>query len=86
MHLAEDPDSEAAWQRVLHNNLQATWSVLQARVQHWVRRVIDASSIWAMKALELGLAPTCYRPDGPKIGSATDPAHGPAPDGHRRQP
>jgi NAD+ dependent glucose-6-phosphate dehydrogenase len=73
IHLAEDPSSEASWQRVLHNNIQATWNVLQAAVQHQVRRVIYASSSWAVKALELELAPACYLLDGPKIGSEAQP-------------
>src|SRR5262249_1977136 len=32
-------------------------------------RVVFASSNWAVKALERQLAPACYAPDGPKIGS-----------------
>ena len=73
IHLAENPDHQASWQQVLQNNLQATWNVMQACVQHRVRRVVYASSNWAVKALELALAPTCYRPDGPKIGSEAQP-------------
>jgi NAD+ dependent glucose-6-phosphate dehydrogenase len=73
IHLAENPDQEASWQRVLHGNLQVTWNVLQACVQHRVRRVVYASSNWAVKTLELALAPTCYMPDGPKIGSEAQP-------------
>jgi NAD+ dependent glucose-6-phosphate dehydrogenase len=73
VHLAENPDPQASWQHVLENNLQATWNVLQACVQYRVRRVIYASSNWVVKALELALAPSCYRPDGPKIGSDAQP-------------
>ncbi len=73
IHLAENPDNQASWRQALHNNLQSTWNVLQACVQHRVRRVIYASSNWAVKALELELAPTCYLPDGPKIGSEAQP-------------
>jgi NAD+ dependent glucose-6-phosphate dehydrogenase len=67
IHLAEDPSSEASWQRVVHNNIQATWNVFETAVQHRVSRVIYPSSSWAVKALEL--APACYLPSGPKIGS-----------------
>lgn len=73
IHLAEDPSPEATWQRVLHNNIQATWNVLQAAVRHRVRRVVYASSNFAVKALELELAPACYEPDGPKIRSDIPP-------------
>src|SRR5262245_22539603 len=59
IHLAEDPSSEASWQRVLHNNIQATWNVFEAAVQHRVNRIIYPSSSWAVKALELELAPAC---------------------------
>jgi hypothetical protein len=38
-----------------------------------VRRIIFASSNWAVKALERSLAPACYLPDGPKIGSEAPP-------------
>jgi len=73
IHLAEDTNSKATWQRVLHNNIQATWNVLQASVQHRVRRVVYASSNFAVKALEMELVPECYEPDGPKIGSDVQP-------------
>jgi uronate dehydrogenase len=73
IHLAEDPRSTASWQCILHNNIQTTWNVLEAAVQHRVRRVVYASSGWAVKALELQLMPACYLPDGPKIDSAAPP-------------
>jgi NAD+ dependent glucose-6-phosphate dehydrogenase len=73
IHLAEHPDNQASWQRVLRNNLPATWNVLQACAQYRVRRVVYASSNWAVRTLELALAPACYRPDGPKIGSDAQP-------------
>jgi len=73
IHLAEDPNPDAAWQRVLNNNIQATWNVLQTAVRHRVRRVVYASSNWVVKALEWELAPACYEPDGPKIGSDVTP-------------
>jgi nucleoside-diphosphate-sugar epimerase len=73
VHLAEEPSSEATWHRVLHNNIQTTWNVLQASIRHKVRRFIYASSNFAVKALEMGLAPACYEPNGPKIGSDVQP-------------
>jgi NAD+ dependent glucose-6-phosphate dehydrogenase len=73
IHLAEDPHPEATWQRVLHNNVRATWNVLETAVRHRVRRVIYGSSLWAVRALELELAPACYLPGGPKIGSEAQP-------------
>ena len=38
-----------------------------------MRRIVFASSTWAVKALERALAPACYAPDGPKIGSDAAP-------------
>ncbi|MGH7791500.1 MAG: NAD-dependent epimerase/dehydratase family protein [Thermodesulfobacteriota bacterium] len=73
IHLAEDRSPQATWRRVLHSNIQATWNVLQAAVEHKVRRVVYASSTWAVKALEWELAPACYEPNGPKIGSDVQP-------------
>jgi hypothetical protein len=58
---------------VVPNNIQGTWNVIQAAAEHRVRRVVFASSNWAVKALEQKLAPDCYGPDGPKIGSDTPP-------------
>jgi len=73
IHLAEEPDAEANWQRVCATNLRATWNVLQAAAEHRVRRVIYASSGWVVKSQELQLAPECYQPNGPKIDSAAFP-------------
>lgn len=73
VHLAADVRNYAPWQRVLPDNIQATWNVLEAAAQHKVRRVIFASSNWAVKALERSLAPACYLSDGPKIGSEAPP-------------
>jgi NAD+ dependent glucose-6-phosphate dehydrogenase len=73
IHLAEDPNSDATWERVLNNNIQATWNVLQTAVRHRVRRVVYASSNWVVKALEWELAPACYEPNGPKIDSDAKP-------------
>jgi NAD+ dependent glucose-6-phosphate dehydrogenase len=73
IHLAEEPNTNASWERVFQNNIIATWNVFQVCAQHHVRRIIYASSNWVVKALELELAPACYEPDGPKIGSVADP-------------
>ena len=73
IHLAEDPNPGASWDRVLYNNIQATWNVLQAAKEHQVGRVLYASSNFAVRALELELAPACYEPNGPKIRSDAPP-------------
>ena len=73
VHLAADIDPGASWESILPNNIQGTWNVIQAAAEHRVRRVVFASSNWAVKALEQELAPDCYRPDGPKIDSMTPP-------------
>lgn len=73
IHLAEDPNPRATWPQVLHNNIQATWNVLQSSVDHKVRRVVYASSVWVVRAREMELAPSCYEPNGPKIGSEAQP-------------
>lgn len=73
IHLAEEPNPHASWEKVFHNNIMATWNVFQACAQYHVRRVIYASSNWVVKALELELAPACYDPEGPKIGSEANP-------------
>jgi uronate dehydrogenase len=73
LHFAADPRPKASWGSIVPNNIQATFNVLQAASDHGVQRVVFASSNWAVKALERKLAPECYRPDGPKIVSATPP-------------
>lgn len=73
LHLAANASPFAPWPLVLRDNIQATWNVLEAAAQHQVRRVVFASSNWAVKALEQVLAPACYLPDGPKIGSDAPP-------------
>ena len=70
VHLAVDASLFSTWR---HNNIQLTWNVFQATTKHRVRRVVYASSNWAVKALELELAPACYSPNGPKIGSNAYP-------------
>jgi nucleoside-diphosphate-sugar epimerase len=73
LHLAADARNLAPWQRVLHDNIQATWNVIEAAARHRVRRVVFASSNWAVKARERALAPACYTPGGPRIGSDIPP-------------
>lgn len=73
VHLAADIDPKALWESVLPNNIEGTWNVIHAATEHGVRRIVFASSNWAVKALEEKLAPGCYQPDGPKIGSDAPP-------------
>ncbi|OGQ82746.1 MAG: hypothetical protein A3F90_06770 [Deltaproteobacteria bacterium RIFCSPLOWO2_12_FULL_60_19] len=73
LHLSGEARVEAPREQLLRDNIEATWNVLDAAARHRVRRVIYASSNWAVKALERELAPACYRPDGPKIGSDAPP-------------
>lgn len=73
LHLALDWRVEVPWRQLLPDNIQATWNVIDAAVGHRVPRVVFASSNWAVKALERELAPDCYMPDGPKIGSDAPP-------------
>ena len=60
VHLAEDPDQNAPHRQVLENNIQATWNVFHAAATHKVRRVVYASSKWAVKLVEQQLSPGCY--------------------------
>jgi len=73
IHLAGDVLNDASWERVLRNNIQVTWNVIETAVKYRVPRVVFASSNWAVKALERQIAPACYAPDGPKIGSDISP-------------
>src|SRR5215467_76777 len=73
IHLAADVRNYASWERVLRDNIQVTWNVIEAAVKHRVPRVVFASSNWAVKALERQMAPACYALDGPKIGSDISP-------------
>ena len=73
VHLAADIDPAAPWVKILPNNIQGTWNVIQTAARYGVPRVVFASSNWAVKALEQKLAPGCYQPDGPKIGSDAPP-------------
>lgn len=69
IHLAANAKPSAPWEEVLSNNIQATWNVLEAAATYRVPRVVFASSNWAVKAVENKLAPSCYKPHGPKIDS-----------------
>lgn len=73
IHLAANPRPDAPWEEILPNNIQTTWNVIEAAADHHVRRVIFASSNWSVRAIERELAPACYLPEGPKIGSDTPP-------------
>jgi nucleoside-diphosphate-sugar epimerase len=73
LHLAADVRHNAPWKSVLRDNIEATWNVIQVAAQYRVPRVVFASSNWAIRALEQALAPACYQPGGPKIGSADSP-------------
>jgi nucleoside-diphosphate-sugar epimerase len=73
VHLAAEINPGAPWEKVLPDNIQGTWNVIDAAARCGVRRVVFASSNWAVKGLERRLAPDCYRPDGAKIGSEASP-------------
>lgn len=45
IHMAADPDGNAAWESVLKNNIEATYHLFEAAREAGVRRVIYASSI-----------------------------------------
>jgi uronate dehydrogenase len=73
VHLAADSSPESAWESIRRHNIEATWNVIQVAAERRVGRVVFASSNWAVKGLEKELAPACYLPDGPKIGSDAPP-------------
>jgi nucleoside-diphosphate-sugar epimerase len=73
LHLAGNPLQTASWPEVLDDNIKATWNVLNAAAAHRVAQVVFASSNWVVKGLENELAPDCYLPRGPKIGSDAAP-------------
>ena len=73
LHLAADVRNDAPWESVFRDNIKATWNVIEAAARYRVPRVVFASSNWAVRSLEQSLAPACYQPGGPKIGSADSP-------------
>jgi NAD+ dependent glucose-6-phosphate dehydrogenase len=74
VHLAANKESLAPWDKVVPDNFQATWQVIEAAASCRVPRVVFASSNWAVKAEEQRLAPKCYLADGPKISSDVPPS------------
>ena len=74
VHLAEDPNPHASWQRVLNNNIGGTWKITRLAAESGVRRVVYASSHWAVRALEEELAPTYRMSDGRKIHEDVPPS------------
>src|SRR5438445_8014861 len=49
LHLAANANPRSPWQRVLRDNVQATWNVLDAAARHGSRRVVFASScLWGL--------------------------------------
>jgi len=74
LHLAAATRTRTPWQDIITNNIQATWNVIEAAANHRVPRVVFASSNWAVKSQEQQMAPDCYLPKGPKIGSDAPPS------------
>jgi NAD+ dependent glucose-6-phosphate dehydrogenase len=73
LHLAADQNPTVPERQLLFSNMQTTLNVIKAAARHRVPRVVFASSNWAVKAWERESAPSCYTPDGPKIGSDAPP-------------
>ena len=73
LHLAVDQRPTRRDRQLLFDNVKMTLNVIEAAVHHRVSRVVFASSNWAVKGTEHELAPACYLPDGPKIGSDAPP-------------
>ena len=73
LHLAIDRRDTVPEQQLLFSNVQTNVNVIEAATRYRVPRVVFASSNWAVKALERELAPLCYLPDGPKVGSDAPP-------------
>ncbi len=72
-HLAADPSPSASWQQVARHNIAATGNLVAALPQHNVRKLVFASSHRVMLGHVRAAAPSCYRPEGPKIGSDQPP-------------
>jgi NAD+ dependent glucose-6-phosphate dehydrogenase len=73
VHLAADARWQAPWRAVLRDNVEAAWNVFEAAAAHGVRRIVFASSHWAVKALEDEAAAIRDPALRPLIGSATPP-------------
>jgi len=73
LHLAVDHRNTVLEQKLLFSNIQTNLNVIEAATRYRVARIVFASSNWAVKALERELAPSCYLPDRPKIGSDAPP-------------
>lgn len=74
IHLAANREVTAPWEKVLRDNIQATWNVIDAAAKCRVPRVVFASSGWAVKALERKPPPGCDLLQGmPKLHSETPP-------------
>jgi uronate dehydrogenase len=73
VHLAGEADPDAPRRRHRRDNIVATRNLLEAAARHRVRRVVFASSNWVVRGQEQELAPACYSPEGPKIGSDAPP-------------
>jgi nucleoside-diphosphate-sugar epimerase len=73
LHLAVDQRPTRQDRQLLFDNVAMTLNVIEAAAHHRVSRVVFASSNWAVKRTEHELAPACYLPDGPKIGSDAPP-------------
>jgi hypothetical protein len=53
--------------------MDATWNVLQACVRERVPRVVFASTYRLTLSRQRQMAPHCYKPDGPKLGTQEPP-------------
>jgi len=73
LHLAVDQRPTLPDRQLFFDNVKMTLNVIEAAVHHRVSRVVFASSNWVVKGTERELAPSCYLPNGPKIGSDSPP-------------
>ena len=73
VHLAANIQSLAPWEKVLPDNIVATWNVFETAARYHVPRIVFASSNWAVRAKEKMMAPQCYLADGPKLESSVSP-------------
>jgi nucleoside-diphosphate-sugar epimerase len=73
VHLALDQRPAVTEYQLFLNNIHITVNVIETAALNRVSRIVFASSNWAVKATEHEMAPSCYVPDGPKIGSDAPP-------------